>query len=128
LSKEHCGMYQLEDLEAWKKARAFRIEMSKLVKTFPKEEKFRLVDQLIRASRSIAANIAEGHGRFHFQENIQYCRQARGSLTECLEHLICALDEGYISTEILKKVRPLYDELLKIFNGYILYLKKQKEK
>jgi len=121
-------MYQLEDLEAWKKARAFRIEISKLAKTFPKEEKFRLVDQLIRASRSIAANIAEGHGRFHFQENIQYCRQARGSLTECLEHLICALDEGYISTEILKKVRPLYDELLKIINGYILYLKKQKEK
>ena len=121
-------MYQLEDLEAWKKARVFRVEISKVARSFPKEERFRLVDQLIRASRSIAANIAEGHGRFHFQENMQYCRQARGSLTECLDHLICALDEGYISNETLKELRLLYDELLKIINGYILYLKKQKGK
>ena len=53
-----------------------------------------MVDQLIRATRSITANIAEGHGRYHFQENIQFCRQARGSLTETLDHLICAQDEN----------------------------------
>ena len=59
-------------------------------------KKNRLIDQVIRSSRSITANIAEGHGRYHYQENIQFCRTARGSLTESLDHLICALDEGFI--------------------------------
>jgi len=50
-----------------------------------------------RASRSVNHNIAEGYGRFPFQENIQFCRIARGSLFETLDHGIIALDEGYIS-------------------------------
>lgn len=119
-------MYKLEELEAWKKGRSFRQDISNLCKKLPKEEKFRLVDQLIRASRSITANVAEGHGRYHYQENIQYCRQARGSLIECLDHLYVALDEGYISTDEMKNFRPGYDELLRILNGYIAYLQKAK--
>ena len=69
--KNHGSFY---DLDVWKKARVFRNDIFELLKSFPKEEKYTLKDQLIRASRSITANIAEGHGRFHFQENIQYCR------------------------------------------------------
>ena len=118
--------YQLEDLEAWKKGREFRKEVSKFCKTLPKDEKFRLLDQLVRSSRSITANIAEGHGRFHYQENIQYCRQARGSLLECKDHLYCSFDEGFIKKEELNSFFTRFDELLKIINGYILYLKKSK--
>jgi len=116
-----------EDLIVWQKGRAFRKNISVLVKTFPKEEKYRLCDQLIRASRSITANIAEGHGRFHFQENIQFVRMARASLSECLEHLICALDEKYISDEELESWRKKYKELEKLHNGYISYLRKRKD-
>jgi len=54
-----------ETLEAWKMARNLRKEIARLVKAFPQEEKFRLTDQMIRTSRSITANIAEGHGRYH---------------------------------------------------------------
>ena len=86
----------MTELEVWKKGRIFRNEIFELTKTFPKEEKYRLVDQMVRASRSISANIAEGHGRFHFQENIQYCRQARGSLIEVFDHLTVALDQGFM--------------------------------
>lgn len=68
-----------ETLEVWLKGRELRNKTSKLTKSFPSEEKYRLIDQMIRASRSITANIAEGYGRYHYQENIQYCRQARGS-------------------------------------------------
>lgn len=66
------------ELEVWKKSRDFRNKMFKLTKGFTVSEKYVLTDQLLRASRSITANIAEGHGRFHYQENIRFCRMARG--------------------------------------------------
>ena len=119
-------MKSFEDLELYKECRKFRRSVSDFVKTLPKDEKYRLVDQLLRSSRSITANIAEGHGRYHYQENIQFCRQARGSLSETLDHLICALDEGYIEESRLREFRISYDQCLKLLNGYILYLKKQK--
>lgn len=120
-------MQSITDLEAWKLAREFRKEVSVLCKAFPKEEKYRLVDQLLRASRSISANIAEGDGRFHFQENIQYCRQARGSLIEWFDHFTCALDEQYISSEVFEAINQKHLHLLKVLNGYISYLKKRKK-
>lgn len=120
-------MYSLEELEVWKLSRAFRMQVSDLIKTFPATEKYKLTDQLIRASRSIPANIAEGFGRFHYQENIQFCRQARGSLFECKEHLHCALDEGYIDQYLFEKYIDKTETLLKKLNGYISYLKKAKK-
>lgn len=116
-----------ETLEVWKEARALRQEISSLVKALPVDEKFRLADQMVRASRSVTANIAEGHGRYHFQENIQFCRQARGSLYELLDHLTVALDENYISDDIFNNFKNKIFSIVKILNGYISYLKKQKE-
>jgi len=115
-----------ESLDVWKECRLFRIQISSTVKAFPIEEKYRLSDQLIRASRSVTANIAEGHGRYHFQENTQFCRQSRGSLTEILDHLICAFDESYISENQLNDFRVQYEKCIKLLNGYIGYLQKQK--
>lgn len=119
-------MNSFEELELWKECRKLRNEVSKLAKTFPPDETYKLVDQLLRSSRSITANIAEGHGRFHYQENIQFCRQARGSLYETLDHLICALDEGYINNIRLEELRKIYAQCLKLLNGYVLYLKNKK--
>nr|WP_231876089.1 four helix bundle protein [Mucilaginibacter sp. L294] len=99
---------------------------SDLVKKFPVDEKFRLADQIIRSSRSIGNNLAEGHGRFHYQDNIRFCIMARGSLTETLDHLIVALDEKIISEETLQSFQPEYESCLKLINGYIQYLKSKK--
>ena len=120
-------MNSFEELEVWKIAREIRIFVSKVVTTLPPEEKFRLSDQLIRSSRSIGDNISEGFGRYHYQENIQFCRHSRGSLNETLNHFITALDEEYIDKNILNGFRVLFDKELKLINGYILYLKKAKE-
>lgn len=105
-----------------------RIAISEFAKTLPEEEKYRLKNQIIRSSRSVAANIAEGYGRFYYQDTIRFCRQARGSLFETEEHLICALDEGYIQKEEFNELLVILKNCLKILNGYISYLKKEKLK
>ena len=116
-----------ETLEVWKESRKLRKDISKLVKTLPAVENFRLSDQMIRSSRSVTANIAEGHGRYHFQENIQFCRQSRGSLYELLDHLTVALDENYISEDKFDILKTKILKTVKILNGYINYLKRQKK-
>ena len=120
-------MRSFEELECWKKAAAVRAKLSQLVKTFPSEERFRLIDQILRASRSVTANIAEGYGRFHYQEFTQYCRQSRGSLYELIDHLIVAEEEKYISKAELNSYKSEIQECLAILNGFINYLQKAKE-
>ncbi|MGV3630003.1 MAG: four helix bundle protein [Bacteroidota bacterium] len=117
----------IESLETWKVARQLRMEISTMAKNLPAEEKYLLKNQIVRSSRSVAANIAEGFGRFHFQENIQYCRQARGSLIETLEHLICSYDEGYIDQTKLNELRQIINQCLFKINSYIKYLKTAKQ-
>lgn len=114
-----------EDLECYKGCRELRLEISNLVKTMPKEEQYRLADQLIRCLRSITNNIAEGYGRFHYKENAQFCRQSRGSLYELLDHLQIALEEKYISEEKVIELKTLTNKNIRVLNGYINYLVKQ---
>ncbi len=115
----------LSDLSAWQKARELRLSIARVAKSFPSYERYRLSDQIIRSSRSIPANIAEGFGRYHFKENAQYCRQARGSLIETQEHLVCAFDEGYIDQKMLNEEMGNTKKCLKVLNGYISYLSKR---
>jgi len=123
-----AGYVYFTDLPVYQKCRELRMMIMGLVKKyFPKSEDYMLKTQVLRSSRSITANIAEGFGRFHFQENIQFCRQARGSLCETLEHMITARDEKYITDEILKEVNSKFRDCLKELNGYIKYLKTAKE-
>ncbi|HMS65767.1 MAG TPA: four helix bundle protein [Ignavibacteria bacterium] len=116
-----------EDLEVWKKGRELRLRLVQMVKTFPKDEKYRLGDQIIRAARSVTNNIAEGYGRFHYQETIQFCRHSRGSLYELIDHLIICLDENYIDEGKFIDFKSQTFTVIKILNGYISYLKKQKQ-
>jgi four helix bundle protein len=119
-------MASFTDLEVWKQARNIRKWISELTKTFPQDEKYRLTDQIIRSSRSIGNNIAEGHGRFHYQDNIRFCILARGSLSETLDHLMIALDEKIIDEEILSRFQTEYESCLRLLNGYVQYLKNKK--
>ncbi|MES2004050.1 MAG: four helix bundle protein [Bacteroidota bacterium] len=119
---------RISGLECSERVQAFQGLDFYTCKTFPKEEQFRLIDQLKRASRSITANIAEGYGRYHYQENTQFCRQARGSLMECLDHLICAADELYISKEQLDVLEKEYQKIVKLLNDYFSFLQEKKSK
>lgn len=113
-----------EELEVWKKARGLKNEILQLVKTFPADEKFRLTDQLIRSSRSVCAQMAEGHGRRTTPDRIRFCIIAKGSLSETLNHLIDAFDNQYINNEQLIYYKEKLAEVERILNGYIAYLEK----
>ena len=115
------------DLEVWQRCKNIRVQAQNLCKSFPAEEKYRLSDQIIRASRSSTACIAEGYGRYHYQENIQFCRQARGSLYELIDHIIVAEECNYISNEQAEILINEIKVTIRILNGYIKHLKNKKE-
>lgn len=112
-----------EGLACWQACREIRTTLRKEVLAhLPPDERFRLSDQIIRAARSTTANIAEGYGRFHFLDNAKFCRNARASLFELIDHIIAALDEGYISKETASAIKCRILDAVKILNGYIRYL------
>ncbi len=119
--------FGFEDLELWKKTRLFKAEIKKLTQTFPLEEKYRLTDQILRSSRSVNALIAEGHGRFTYPDQIHYCIQARGSLTETVNHLIDALDENYLAADQFVLLKNNAKEIERLINGYLVYLRKKRD-
>jgi four helix bundle protein len=115
-----------EELDCWKVSTDLRRELM-TIDNFPEREKYALVSQIRRASRSVTNNIAEGFGRYHFQEFIQFCRISRGSLTELQDHLIIAQDEGFLTAEEANGYRLRIEKALALLNGLIRYLKSQKE-
>lgn len=119
--------FGFEELELWKKVRVFKKEISRLARNLPSEEKFRLTDQLIRSSRSINALLSEGHGRFTYPDQIHFCIQARGSLTETVNHLIDSRDEGYIPEEMLNDLKSKAKEIERMLNGYLIFLRKKRD-
>lgn len=122
-----ASITRFEDLECWKAATELRRFASKhVIRKMPSDEKYALISQLRRSSRSVSDNIAEGFGRFHYQENVQACRIGRGSLHESLNQVITALDEGYIEEEVLEEFRKHFDKTLALINGYVHYLLKAK--
>lgn len=116
------------DLELWKKVRRLKNSIREITGSFPAEEKFRLTDQIIRSSRSINTNIAEGYGRYTFPDQIHYCIQARGSLSETYNHCIDAYDERLINLETLNACKENINECEKLLNGYINWLRKELSK
>src|ERR1700716_138323 len=97
-SEQQKQRYQtFEDLEVYQVAREFRKAMYRVAKQFPDTEKFGLASQVRHAAVSLTNNIAEGHGRFHFLEQIKFLLQARGSLEELLDDLNVCEDEQYLS-------------------------------
>ena len=106
-------------LDAWKLARALRTAIYVLFRRLPLGEHFALNCQPRRASQSIGANIAEGFGRYSYQENIQFCRQPRGSACEVSDHLVTAVDACSISKAEYDDAERLAQRVIQTLNGYI---------
>jgi four helix bundle protein len=121
------GYGTFEDLEIYKSAREFRKKIYSLAKQLPEYEKYNLANQMRRAAVSLTNGISEGHGRFHYQENIQFLRQSRGSHKELIDDINVCIDENYDDSNRLNNLKQEGYELLKKLNGYIKYLRSCKQ-
>ena len=112
------------DLDVWKQSRLLVKNVYQLSKLFPKEQ-FGLTNQVRRAAISVPSNIAEGSGRNHSKDSIQFFFIARGSLYEIETQLIIAFDLEYISDSQLHEVLEHIARCKKLLNGFINYFQKQ---
>lgn len=92
-----------EELDSWQKCRELRIWVDTFLNNKIDKRDFDLHQNLRRAARSTTRNIAEGFGRFHFKENVQYCRINRGSVFEIKDDLLICVDEKKSLKQKFKK-------------------------
>lgn len=115
-----------EDLEVYKKARHFRRSMYCVTRKLPDFEQYELSSQIRRASVSLTNNIAEGHGRYHYLEQLKYLFQARGSLQELIDDLNVCEDEQYLPKSEVVDFKNQAKEVQLLISGYARYLRHRK--
>ena len=96
---ENPHIKDFKTLKVWQKANALEQDISKIVENFPKYEQYRLIDQLVRAIRSISANIAEGNTQLFIKRELFHANAALGSAGESRSHLLTAYQNNYITEE-----------------------------
>src|SRR5437773_10897809 len=115
-----------EDLEVYQVARNFRKMTYEIARRLPDIEKFGLASQIRRAALSLTNNIAEGHGRYHYLDQIKFTLQSRGSLEELIDDLNACHDEQYVATEQIASLKAEGWRVRQLIDGYIRYLRQQK--
>jgi four helix bundle protein len=113
----------IENFRVYKLAERIEIFLHKLTAKFPSDEKYRMVDQIRRASNATTSNITEGYGRYSYKEKIRYMHIARGETYEVKQLMIRSHKKGYIKKESLDFIDEKIVELLKGINGYIRFLR-----
>ena len=123
--KQRRQISTFEDLEVYRVARVFRKAMYGVVKRLPEVERFGLASQIRRAAVSLANNIAEGHGRYHYLDQIKFMLHSRGSLEELLDDLNVCEDEQYLLGEEIASLKEDGWRVRQLIDGYVRYLRQQ---
>jgi four helix bundle protein len=100
--------------------------MYRVAKRLPDFEKFGVASQIRRAAVSLTNNLAEGHGRFHFLDQIRFTLISRGSLEELIDDLNVCADENYLPLDEVAGLKNPAWQVLKLTNGYLRYLRDRK--
>ena len=109
-----------ENLDVYKKAVDFADKISSLTEGFPKGNYY-LADQLNRASLSISTNIAEGNGKYHKADRINFFRIARGSAFECVPILEICKRKSFISEKEHADFKKELEDICKMLSGLMNY-------
>lgn len=120
------GKRGFEDLDCYKLALDVMADVHTIAKSLPPEEKYDLVAQMRRSSKSVTANLAEGYGRYHYLDSLRCYAIARGELNETLAHLINAHALGYVDRENFEPLYKLIRETEQSLNGFMSYIRRQR--
>jgi len=118
--------FGFEDLDVYQGACGFRRQVYDLAHSLPGREKYALAQQMTRAAISLTNNMAEGYGRYNWQETTQFFRHSRGSLMEIIDDLNLCLEQGYMTDDAWQDLRRAAESLVRQINGYIRYLQSKK--
>lgn len=111
----------LENLKIYQLAAELELQVHELTNTFPKDERFRSIDQLRRSSASVSNNIAESYNKRYLKEKVRILHDiVKGEAEETKRNIEMCYKKGFhTNTEIARK----YTDLLKLTSGYIRFLR-----
>jgi four helix bundle protein len=110
-------------LKVWRKSHEATLKIYNIAKNFPREETFRLVNQICRSASSVASNIVEGNSRNSKKEFLYFLNIAKSSIEETKYHILLAKDLGYIKETTYNEVVQDYNEIGKMLTKLAQYLK-----
>ncbi len=114
-------------LDVWKKGYELTLKVYEVTRHYPKEETYGLISQMRRASSSIIANLAEGYGRNHLGEYIQYVSIAIGSCNELEVHILLSNDLHYLKKKNYDELMSGHEEVSKMLFGLRKALEQKKQ-
>ena len=115
-----------EKLWVWQKAHNLMQEIHQFCKTLPREEKFRIRDQIERASSSVCDNIAEGYTAYYYNDKIKGFYTARKEAGEAQNQIRMLSGKSYINREISQLWVEKYEEIIRGINGFINYIRNKR--
>ena len=115
----------LENLKIYTMAEELELKLHEITKDFPKDEKYRSVDQIRRSSCSVTNNIAEGYNRFSLKEKSRYLIIAKGEAEETKRNVIRSSKKGFLNEATALDISDKYTELLKALSGYKRFIESQ---
>jgi len=115
-----------EKLWVWQKAHKLMQEIHRFCRTLPKEEKFRLRDQIERCSSSVCDNIAEGYTAYYYNDKINGFNIARKEAGETQNQIRKLSGKGYLDFKQSQRWIEEYEEVIRGINGFTRYIRKKK--
>jgi four helix bundle protein len=115
-----------EKLWVWQKAHKLMQEIHNFCKTLPRDERFRLRDQIERCSSSVCDNIAEGYTAYYYNDKIKGFYTARKEAGETQNQIRKLSGKDYLDSEQSQKWVEEYEEVIRGINGYVRYIREKK--
>ena len=115
-----------EKLWVWQKAHELMREIHSFCRKLPRDERFRLRDQIERSSSSVCDNIAEGYATYYYNDKIKGFNVARKEAGETQNHVRKLSGKNYLDAEQSQKWVERYEEVVRGINGYIRYIREKK--
>lgn len=120
-------MPTFEDLRIWQEASKLMQEVYRICKNLPRDERFRLRDQIERSSSSVCSNIAEGYTAYYFNEKIKLMYIARREAGETQNHLRLMQSQGYVTNTVVDGLFSNYQKVIRGINGYVKYVVEKRD-